>query len=731
MSKARSSALILTVLMLALVLFGCSGKNKADVITVKNSETAEPLSVQSGNKSVYVSAPSSKQLKKIITSGISSLYIDEKTYAVSVYDSISKKMWASLPEKYTNECPAAVSVDVMADGNVYTLNSQDDSVAKGTATYAVKDSSLTVTYIMKRTLKDGTCIHLNIPVVYTAQSGGFGVSVDCSKIRGSEMSENAVIKTLHLLEYFGSDTGAGKGDYIFVPDGCGAIISTYSVADKFDKITLPVYGADYAAGENSKVVCAAAVFGMKKGESAYTAIIENGDALAKITAERALKSGAYNRVGACFDITKMLTDKEKGVTYAASDSYDGNISITYRLLSGDNANYTGMAGACREALIGNGVMNFESSVEAAEGLPFVLNLIGAAEISNPDGKAKTVSLTSFEQANEVLSLIRGKGISNIYLRYRGILDGGLRQTAASKADISSALGSQSSFNELISYTDAQNIQVYADVNLLSAKSGSLGNTAADLTSSPVQFETNGLSNDTFESDLLAASSAEKTTNSVLSKMRSLNIDGVCFADAGKVLYSDFSDGNGLGRQQMKEKVSSLVGSVSASKKLMVDCANIYSIKYSDIAVNLPTDASISKRGGCRAVPFLQILLHGTNIYSCEPINLEENSETAMLKAAEYGCAPCYELYYEDRGDEKQSDSYNYMNCASDAQLCHERMNKVFSDLNGKKITAHYQVRSGVYCTRYGSDTSVYVNYNNKEVTVGGVTIEARDFLRVN
>ena len=56
---------------------------------------------------------------------------------------------------------------------------------------------------------------------------------------------------------------------------------------------------------------------------------------------------------------------------------------------------------------------------------------------------------------------------------------------------------------------------------------------------------------------------------------------------------------------------------------------------------------------------------------------------------------------------------------------------VFADLSDRKITAHYRVKSGVYCTEYGAGTSIYVNYNKKDVTVSGVTIEARDFLKVN
>ncbi|MCM1544430.1 MAG: DUF5696 domain-containing protein, partial [Ruminococcus sp.] len=142
-------------------------------------------------------------------------------------------------------------------------------------------------------------------------------------------------------------------------------------------------------------------------------------------------------------------------------------------------------------------------------------------------------------------------------------------------------------------------------------------------------------------------------------------------------------------------------------------------------------ASCASRDDCESVPFLQAMLHGVVSYAGKPINLASNPETAMLKAAEFGCVPSFEFYYEDFGTEKKPDNYHYMNYATDAQLCYDRMSSVFSDLGDKKITAHYRVKSGVYCTEYGGSTSVYVNYNKNDVTVAGVTVEARDFLRVN
>ena len=163
---------------------------------------------------------------------------------------------------------------------------------------------------------------------------------------------------------------------------------------------------------------------------------------------------------------------------------------------------------------------------------------------------------------------------------------------------------------------------------------------------------------------------------------------------------------------------------------MVDSPAVYSLKYASAAVNLPDNSEVGKIENATAVPFLQILLHGLCDYSGKPLNLYNNFESGLLRAVEYGEIPSFVLYYKDLSNGKKSDSYYYMNSAANAQIAYQRMSAVLSGLGGKAITDHYKVKSKVYCTEYGGNISVYVNYRDTDVTVNGVTIGARDFVKV-
>lgn len=93
----------------------------------------------------------STSLKRIAQSGLIELYIDETTYAVAVKETSQNKMWYALPQqdngKEENHA-AVVSLEVLQGGKQYSLNSQDNSVAFGTASYELTDSGLKVSYVI-------------------------------------------------------------------------------------------------------------------------------------------------------------------------------------------------------------------------------------------------------------------------------------------------------------------------------------------------------------------------------------------------------------------------------------------------------------------------------------------------------------------------------------------------------------------------------------------------------
>lgn len=722
----KKMALSLTAAMLAILfIFSACGVGKRSNATVLRNFSS--VSSETKNKTLCFSDTEMKNLRSVSKKGMTELFFDEKTFSVCVYDHSSGKLWRSLPEKETDKNACVLSVNVIVGNKEYLLNSQSDSVAEGNAEYKIESDGLTVSFRFKKTLGENADVDLTVPVKFTDADGTLTASIDLKNVSVS----GAVLKRISLLGFFGADESGKGGDYILIPDGCGAIIDTAGKAEKFKRILLPVYGGDPSLDEKTSAVYVPA-FGKRNGESAFFALIESADAISKINAEKALKTGGLNRVWADFEITPSVTEGKK--TLLSKSSYDGLVSVCYRFLSGDNANYVSMASACRELLIRSSVFSMnETEFSKTEGFPLSLTLIASAKGEKTDRKGgEQKVLTSLSQAKDVISFLRSKGIKNITLRIKGLFEGGLVQTGFSSVKLFSSLGTKKELEEFMDFSKSQNVSVYADVGLFSASSPGAdsavkiggGKTAI---SEPLENSSSSFEN-SFR--LLPENDAEKNSDRLIALLLKTGFDGISLSDAGKILYSDFSSGKSAGRTKIKAETETRCGALSSGKKLMTSGGNVYALKYASFANDLWYTAKCAENEFCTAVPFVQSILHGVVDYSHTAFNRAKNGETAFLKAVEYGAVPSWEWYFENFGTDEEEDGFYYMNKADDARRYYERMSEVFSDLRNKKITAHRKLKSGVFCTEYGSSVRVYVNYNKKDVSVGGVTVEGKSFVRV-
>lgn len=715
MSKTKLLSLIFICLVLLSVIFIAGKSKKTDVMYYTKTEAAKEAVLQE-NEHLYFSDKAAKEMTKVHSSEMTRLYFDKEKGGIAVYDTVSKKLWRSIPEIYAGVKTGNVSVEVISKGAVYTLYSLGDSAVQS----EIGENFVKVLYNFDTTLANKEKVKISLPVTFTLKNGTLYAETDCSVI---EASKGIVLKSVSILPFFGADREKNEGDYLLVPDGCGATIDLSENPKEFPEINLPVYGEDISTAKTSNKKALIGTYGMKKGVAAFVAVIENGAELARIKANKALSKDGLNSVGAYFEITPTA-ETEDGKLAVSKKSYKGKIAVSYRFLSAQNADYIGMASAVREVLIRNGSLPMSPSKAEGE-YPFNLSIIGVGydKVSNQNR-----ILTSYSQTFDILSSLKAKGIGGINLRYRGLFEGGINQRDISNADF--ALGNTNELSELTRYAKAQNINLFADVNLISSSvKGSFDSKALSILGEYTKKEPESF--EMYESNFLSPDEIVKTNSLMLSKLRDSAFEGICFGAEGKYLYSDFAKGTSLLRNETATFLSSQLASASANKKLMIDTGNLYAVKYASSVVNLPSVSSCKNTELCTAVPFIQAVYHGFFDYSLTPINTANVSETMFLRSVEFGAVPYFEWYYTDNSDEENKDKYCYTNSINDAQLYYQRMSSSLSDLRNARITAHEKVKKNVYMTEYEGSTKIYVNYNKKAVTVSGVTIEPRSFVRVN
>lgn len=705
----------------------------------------------------------SEKIKTVAKSDFAELVIDETTLSVGVRDLSCGVLWQSLPES-SNSFAGAFEVTLYTKNGVYLLNTQDNSVAFGKASYSEENGVLTVNYILSDSAEAASKsaeeisendVYVSFSVSYTLSEQTVYLDIDCLSL---VCTPGGIVSEITVLPYFGSSFDASEGDCIFVPDGSGAIMRTDSRDAATDEVSVKVYGADpFLGGSDDCASASVPVFGIKRGDSAFSAVITDGDALAEINASRAIGERP-SRASASFAVTSVYRE-ENSDKISFGKSYGGTITVAYKFFSGKNADYVSMAASAREEFISCGLMSSKKA-PSNENAPFFLTLVGS-----DNGK----TLTTTQQAVDILSQLKTKGISDITLRCRGFFEGGTAQKKLYSSDIDSSLGGSDGFCELYEYTSGLNYTLLLDINIFSSSKSYFSRRAAvSADGSDASFYMRNSmgyrenTNNRLYTRIGKTASEEGRAKSnpslytspggyymYLERLTELNerftsflaekytdcSDGYSVNDAGICLYSDAE----TNRQESRNLISGLLKSVSPYGSLTVEGGNIYTVYAADTVTGTPFDTYYPESSAYEPVPFVQSVLHGYIAYTGGAINAGDPLyRYDMLRCIEYGAQPSFEWVY-DEGSIFSCSGYMVSDRIAEITDFYSGASQLLSSLSDKTIVSHEKITknseggsvSGVYRTGYSDGTSVYVNYTGTAVTTPqNIVVGAYDYVKV-
>ncbi len=735
-------AIAAAVCLCFVALSGCSGNEETGVSIKKSVENRNTVTLPAENAEIHYAKNVDSFSEKAASSGFIEMRIDSDSNSFCIVETTKNKVWSALPllsevasgEELTSNA-SAVSLTVSGGTDIYILNSQDNSLAYGKASYRLLENGAEFVYDIfadkttaEKQALEKTDIAFRVSLSITLADGSMLANCTYSNLSGNP---DAYIESIEILNGFGSFNSSHEDDFLLVPDGCGAIIKTATYDESFEPLTFSVYGDDPSTGSESDGSAVVPAFGIKHGDSAFVALIQKGDAVAYINADKATTMSEYNKVYSSFNITPTIYEGQK--IYSSKTAALSEISLCYRFLSGNNATYAGLASACREQLIRNSVLSTKTS-GGSDYLPFHLTLTGAAKArSGPFSYLK--KLTTFEQAQDMLVRMKNKGINNVSVRYSGVFSGGLDSKDISHSNLLSRLGGSEKLSELFNYITTQKMSLFLDINLLSSSrsfnSGNAMNISKDdSVYAPDSYLGEYISNAPAERKLRRTSELSDVVASVVKNTKNYSFSGYCISDAGSVLYSDFSNGGFL-REDASIEIAKAIAPLSTDHLTMTSTGNFYMLKNIDSVINLPLKSAASESGAYVSVPFVQLILHGIVDYSGEAINTSINSNELLLRYIEYGACPHYEWNYEPVSGATEIDIFYYDNTINTAAEFYTKANKTLNDLRSARMTDHYEVENGVFCTEYDTGTMIYVNYTDSDCTVLGAVVEARSYIRIN
>lgn len=595
----------------------------------------------------------------------------------------------------------------------------------------------------------------NISLYVELTDSGLKVTVPSDKI--SYDDKQYYLGSFQLLKYFGAGKSENSG-YLFVPDGSGALISYNADASKtLLHTTSTVYGMDYSLsfdyGMNSlSQQIHFPVYGNKENNKAFLAVIEDGSAMANIISESGNIISSYETVypqftyEASYTVNYTDSTKIKGLyTYHDTNSYKGDYIVNYNFLAGERSDYVGMAEAYRSYLCKNGVLKKSGDGKAG----FYLEALGAIEKTSTKfgiPYTESVALTTFSQAESIISEISDAADLSIRLKYKGWANNGLYYSVFNKAKVVKSLGGKNGIEKLEKAAVQNGSSLYPDADFfMVCKDGfSDGYLSSAQSARSIRKENLYLMNpqgftNFAEFQYLNYSVSpyyyNKYIKEFFAKYNKIGLSGISVGSMGNMLYSEFRKSKAVNRETAMNTVVENLESRFSDYKLMLDGGNAYTLKYASDLTNVPMYNSAYTQED-ESIPFMQLVLHGYIGYSGTALNLTGEYEDMFLKCIEYGSAPFFTVAADNTELLNKTSMSYYYSVRWDAikekvMEYAARWKEAYDGLNDKEMKSHKKTGDNFYRTEYEDGTVFYVNYGaNDAVTESGAVVPPRNFLKV-
>lgn len=586
------------------------------------------------------------------------------------------------------------------------------------------ENGVRVTYDMKT-------IEIKLALEYVLTDKGLEVAVPESCI--DEYGKNS-ITSLKVLPYFAAASDSSQG-YYFYPDGSGAIMDFTDISHYGEnEVALNVYGniLNYKAGigilAEQEPEIMLPVFGANINNSGFLAIIDKGDEAAQIKITPTTAIVPVNSICTEFVYRRQFVDQR--IADGTVNTFDkkritGDRSISYRLMEEGKTSYSDMASVYRDYLIENGVSDKESS----ESIPLMLELFMAIK---EEGfiKDPTIVATSFDEAEAILGEMEELGIKDMKLQLRGWTKNGY-YTDPVQFPVNKKIGGSKGLKNLLGYTKEKNIQVYLASNFMEGREGAGGfNEQND-----VIYLGNRLIWNAGDLYLLSPTASQDVYKKFEKDAEKYDIAGVGFLSLGEYLSYNYNDSDYITKAACREIWQNMLAS-SKEKfgSAIAEGGNAYVLGNADIIMNVPTEDS-GYQITTKSVPFYQMAVHGLAEFTGKAGNLSSDLQRDKLKWVEYGYLPYFELTHSGSEELMYTDyntlySSTYSAWMEEAASIYKEFNENLTEVRNAYMVGHEEVAANVYKVTYSNGYTVYVNYNDENVTVDDKTIEAEAYMVV-
>ena len=690
----------------------------------------------------------------VAKNGILELYVNPKYGYFKVVDKRSGSVWFSNPEKWREDKIAAGSTRMQmasqlsirftdVTSTIQIANAYVNSVLKkGLKIKRIKDGFV-ATYTFK---KEGFVI----PVAYTIKDDYLNVDILVNQIKETKKDKYKLVSIM-LLPFFGA-AAIGESGYMVVPDGCGALINFNNNKGQETYIQR-IYGNDFGIVPDFQgYVTQAArlpVFGMKKENSGFLAVITKGDGKVVLNANTSGSKSSYNNIFAEFIMREydMVTLKEKQWDERSFNIFEEKLpnvdkfSIRYYFLDSKNADYVAMAKKYREYLIRERGLKRE---EDEKSVPVYIEFYGSMKkpkyiLGIPVNA--TIPLTTFEDAQKIVKQVKSMGVSDVVVKFVGWMKNGVYYNLPLLATPEGVLGGKKQLENVLEYFQKANVKTYLDVDFVLFRTGTLTylrNKVATKSMKKVPAQLWRYSPPIFYKDdsypVLYLISPRYTNEIVQRFLASSNINyfnNISLSSMSTMLYSDFGT-RPVNRYQTEDVFLQTIGSLSKRfRNILLTNPNGYLLQKASEIVDVPIYSSKFLIEDAE-IPFYQMVIRGYVPYSMPSVNFYTNEWMWKLKALETGSAIKFTWTARNEDELKETllenlYSSNYRMWLGDLKEYYKELYPTLRLIKGKEIVEHKIIKKGVVKVVYDGGVEILLNYTSSPQKIENLEVAAQSY----
>lgn len=591
----------------------------------------------------------------------------------------------------------------------------------------------------------------NLKISITAQfiidGDALIVSVPCDQIESAIQNP---VTSFDLLPYFLRADDKTEG-YFFIPDGSGALMRFNNQKLGIAAYQGKIYGDDVLIDpfryrpEQSPI--ALPVYGMCTDDGGVLAVIEEGAALATLFADISGHNDRYNRIFSTFvlrEVERVSMGDNKTITTPrfSQDVYHGKVSIRYRFLDAEKANYSSMALMYRQMLIERGMLSESAQPKDA---PLFLEILGAVRKQKfifGIPYESTVEATTLSQADIICKALMDEGVDALYVLFDGAFKDGIKHSSLEGFPLSLGIGSKNDLTKLRSTLNGMGGKLYLSANL-----GKVYNQKGMFIFSNAARRHDGEPADvysaheptlyTVKEKSSAYISPEKLTpyvKRIADSMEGFDVDGINVKDLGHTLIGDYKR---KGNLSPISAIPMFESALSALKqKPTAAYPNLYALPHISAITRLPEE-----HGGYKlldeSVPFLQLVYQGCLPFSGIPFNemLYKDPQQLLLSAMETRTLPSFTLSYQSPTLFHNTNDLDFLSCFASEYSAnipfikdiYERYGAFYHEVYGLKIIKHEIISDTLHKAYYENGLSVLFNYAQTAVNTDGITVPSMGY----